>query len=85
MMKPNKLSDLSLEKLESKKKTVQSLAIGLGIVMLIACSILFYFAITSKNFALIAVAIGSLMSLMPILISIGQINAEIKSRKSKYL
>lgn len=85
MMKPNKLSDLSLEKLESKKKTVQSLAIGLGIVILIASSILFYFAIASKNFALIAVAIGSLMSLMPILISIGQINTEIKSRKSKYL
>lgn len=84
-MKTNKLSDLSIEQLESKKKTVQSLAIGLGIVMLIACFVLFYVAIISKNFALIAVAIGSLMSLMPVLISIGQINAEIKSRKSKYL
>ncbi|MFY1045864.1 hypothetical protein [Chryseobacterium sp. GP-SGM7] len=84
-MKLNKLSDLSLEQLESKKKTVKSLAIGLGIVIIIACSVLFYVAMTSENFALIAVAVGSLMSLMPIFISISQINAEIKSRKSKYL
>ncbi|MCD0477982.1 hypothetical protein LPB90_05910 [Chryseobacterium sp. LC2016-29] len=84
-MKVNKLSELSIEELESKKKTILSFTIGIGSVMIIACCILFYFAITSKNFALIAVAFGCLMTLMPSFISIGQINAEIKSRKSKYL
>lgn len=84
-MKTNKLSELSIEELESKKKMVLSAIIGLGIVMIIACCLLFYFAMTSKNFALIAVAIGSTLTLMPSFISIGQINAEIKSRKSKYL
>lgn len=84
-MKTSKLSELSIEELESKKKMVLSAIIGLGIVMIIACCLLFYFAMTSKNFALIAVAIGSTLTLMPSFISIGQINAEIKSRKSKYL
>lgn len=84
-MKTNKLSELSIEELESKKKMVLSAIIGLGIVMIIACCLLFYFAMTSKNFALIAVAIGSTLTLMPSFISIGQINAEIESRKSKYL
>lgn len=84
-MKANKLSELSIEELESKKKTILNATIGIGCVMLIACCALFYFAITSKNFALIAVAIGSSMTLMPSFISIGQINNEIKSRKSKYL
>ncbi|WP_159474077.1 hypothetical protein [Chryseobacterium sp. 18068] len=84
-MKANKLSELSIEELESKKKTILNATIGIGSVMLIACCAIFYFAITSKNFALIAVAIGSSMTLMPSFISIGQINNEIKSRKSKYL
>ncbi|WP_265429692.1 hypothetical protein [Chryseobacterium sp. YIM B08800] len=84
-MKTNKLSELSIEELESKKKMVLSAIIGLGIVMIIACCLLFYFAMMSKNFALIAVVIGSTLTLMPSFISIGQINAEIKSRKSKYL
>ncbi|AZB29557.1 MULTISPECIES: hypothetical protein [Chryseobacterium] len=84
-MKANKLSELSIEELESKKKTILSFTIGIGSVMIIACCILFYFAIKSKNFALIAVAFGCSMTLMPSFISIGQINSEIKSRKSKYL
>lgn len=84
-MKPNKLADLSLEQLESKKKTILGATIGLGIVIIVAFFFLFYVAISSKNFALIAVAIGSLMTLIPSFISIGQINSEIKSRKSKYL
>ena len=85
MMKANKLSELSLEELESKKKMIQGAAIGIGIVMLIACFILFYFAVITGNFALIAVAFGSFFTLMPTLMILNQINAEIKSRKSKYL
>jgi hypothetical protein len=84
-MKANKLSELSIEELESKKKTILSATIGLGIVMILACCALFYFAISSKNFVLIAVAIGASLTFIPSLITIGQINSEIKSRRSKYL
>ena len=59
--------------------------IGFGLVIFIACCSLFYFAITSKNFALIAAAISTLMSFIPSFINIGQLNVKIKSRKSKYL
>lgn len=59
--------------------------IGFGLVIFIPCCSLFYFAITSKKFALIAAAIGILMSLIPSFINIGQLNVKIKSRKSKYL
>lgn len=59
--------------------------IGFGLVIFIACCSLFYFAITSKKFALIASAIGILMSFIPSFINIGQLNVEVKSRKSKYL
>jgi len=59
--------------------------IGFGLVIFFACRFLFYFAITSKNFALIASAIGILMSFISSFINIGQLNIEIKSRKSKYL
>lgn len=84
-MKENKLSELSIEELESKKKTILGASIGIGIIMIIACCVLFYFAISSKSFALIAVGMGSLTTLIPSFISINQINTEIKSRKSKYL
>lgn len=84
-MKENKLSELSLEELASKKKKIQGVAIGISAVMLVACSVLFYFAVITGNFALIAVAFGSFFILMPTLMNINQINTEIKSRKSKYL
>jgi len=84
-MKANKLSELSLEELESKKKMILNATIEFGFVIFIACCSLFYFEITSKNFALIAVAICSFMSLMTSFINIRQLNVEIKSRKSKYL
>lgn len=84
-MKANKLSELTIEELESKKKTILSATIGLGIVIILACCALFYFAISSKNFALIAVAIGGSLTFVLSLIGISQINSEIKSRKSKYL
>lgn len=85
MKKENKLSELSLEELASKKKKIQGVAIGISAVMLVACCVLFYFALITGNFALIAVALGSFFILMPTLMNINQINTEIKSRKSKYL
>lgn len=40
-MKANKLSELSIEELESKKKTILSATIGLGIVMILAVVLFF--------------------------------------------
>ena len=82
-MKNDKLNELSIEQLQAKKKTLKNAAIGMGIVMLIACSVLFYLSIKSKNFALITVAIACLLTLLPSFIGISQIKAEIKSRDSK--
>ncbi|MDF2551165.1 MAG: hypothetical protein K0R36_1110 [Chryseobacterium sp.] len=83
-MKNNKLSDLSSEQLASKKKTMTGAIIGLSIVLFIACSILFYLAVTDKNITLIPIAICCLLTLLPSFIGMSQINAEIRSRKSKY-
>lgn len=79
----NKLSDLSLEEIQLKKKKLQGIVIGLGSVMLIACATLIYLAISNKNYGLIMVSFACLISMMPSLIVISQYNKEIKSRSLK--
>jgi hypothetical protein len=80
-MKANsKLSELTLEELMKKKKQSKSAAIGLGIVMVIACIILITLAIKNSSYALIGVAIGSSISFLPMWIALNQIDEEIKSR-----
>lgn len=83
MKKGASLSELSLEELQKKKKTLQGAAIGLGIVMLVACITLVYLAITSKKTSLLAVVIGCSITFLPCLISLGQINSELKTRTDK--
>lgn len=83
-MKNNKLAELTSEQLEARKKTLTGALIGLAIVMIIACSVLFYIAITKKNYALMTVCTGCFITLLPSVIGLKQINAEIKSRESKY-
>ena len=56
---------------------------GFGIVMIIACIILIAVAVKSKNYALIAVASGSFITLLPIMTRLGQIDKEIKTREQK--
>ncbi len=82
MMK-NKLSESSLTELAEKKKQLKGAAIGLGIVMGIAICILFYLTLKSKNYVLIAIIPACLLMFLPILINLGQLNTEIKSRQSK--
>jgi O-antigen/teichoic acid export membrane protein len=82
-MKENKkLTDLSLEELHAKKKTLKGATIGLGIVMLIACATLIYLGIKNKNYSLITVAICCSITLLPSISSISQINTEIKKREN---
>ncbi|REC46413.1 hypothetical protein [Chryseobacterium pennipullorum] len=82
-MKNNKLSELTLEELQTKRKSLQNMTIGFGIVILMACITIMFLSVKIKNPALIAVAIGCLITLMPSIINLGQINNEIKSRTSK--
>jgi hypothetical protein len=82
-MEKNKLLDLTLSELYEKKKKMVGITIGLGIVMVIACSILFYLILKSKNFVLVAVIPGCLMTLLPSVINLSQLNTEIKSRQAK--
>ena len=56
---------------------------GFGIVVIIACIILIAVAVKSKNYALIAVASGSFITLLPITTRLGQIDKEIKTREQK--
>lgn len=80
MKENNKLAALTTEELQTKYKKSKGVVLGLGIVMLFASITLIYVAITTKNYAFIAVAIGSSMSFLPMIIEFKQIEKEIKSR-----
>ena len=81
-MKTNKLSELTLEELHKQKNTLKSVLIAFSIVMFLAGAGLLFMAIKSKNFALIAVIPGCMLTLLPSFIRYGQLNTEIKSRNS---
>jgi hypothetical protein len=78
-----KLTELTLNELNIEKKKTKGVLTGLGLVMLIACGILVFLAAKSENFALIAVASGSFITLLPILIRLGQIEKVIKNREQE--
>ncbi len=82
-MKTNKLSELSLEELHKQKNTLKSVLIAFSIIMFLAGLGLVFMAIKSKNFALIAVLPGCMLTLLPNFIRFGQLTTEIKSRNSK--
>ena len=83
MNQKNKLSTLTLDELKSKKKQATSAALGLGIVMLVAVSYLFYSAITTKNYVLIGVGTSCYICFVPLFISIKMKDYEIKSCDTK--
>jgi hypothetical protein len=75
------VSDLSTEEIIRQKKTLGRAAIGIAIAMIIACTFLFYLILKNKNYALIAVIPACMLSLIPSFIRLGQLNAELKTRK----
>lgn len=83
MVKNKNLSELTLNELYAEKRKSKSVLTGLGIVMLILCAILVFAAVKSKNYALIAVACGSFITLLPMTTRLTQIDAEIKNREHK--
>lgn len=78
----NNLSEQSLESLVKQRNLLKGVAIGFGVVLLLAFSIILYVVIEKKNFALIAVLPASMITLIPILLRFRQINTEIKSRQT---
>ena len=78
----NNLSEQSLEFLVKQRNLLKGVAIGFGVVLLLAFSIILYVVIEKKNFALIAVLPASMITLIPILLRFRQINTEIKSRQT---
>lgn len=81
-MKENKLSNLTIEELLVRKKKIRSAFIGLGIVMILAISILIYLISKSNNYTLLPLVFSFPLTFLPIFVSLNQIKTEIKSRKS---
>lgn len=83
MKKSSKLAEMTLDELYERKKKLQGVFIGLGIVLVVAEVILLYVAFTvEKMQSLGVVAICSAMAFIPAVVSIVQINSEIKSRNA---
>jgi phosphate/sulfate permease len=84
MKKAIPLNQLSVEELYKKKQSMLGALIGLGVVILAASGILFYLVFTAKTpKVLAALPISCLLALLPAMISLSQINTEIKNRNSK--
>lgn len=75
-----KLSELTLSELSTRKSSLSRILIGTGIVLLILSIALLYLINRSQNFALIAVIPCCLLIMLPGIIKLSQINTEIKSR-----
>lgn len=81
MSKNNNLEKLTLEELYAEKKKRKGILTAIGILMLIACATIVFVAINSKNYALIAVASGSFVTLIPLMANLNQVEKEIKNRQ----
>lgn len=83
MTKSKNLPELTLNELYAEKKKSKSFLTGLGLLMIIVCIILIFVAIKSKNYAMITVACSCFITLLPMMMRLGQIEKEIKNREQK--
>jgi hypothetical protein len=83
--KTNDLSTLSVEELIEKRRKTKSAWVGISIPMALVCIFLVYLAIKLKNYALIAVGIGSAITLLPGFAIIAEIDKELKKRNESSL
>jgi len=79
-METSKLTALTLDELYSKKKTLTGTTIGFGFVMILASAVLIYLSFKSQKSGLLAIIPALLIILIPGLVNLNKINAEIKSR-----
>jgi hypothetical protein len=76
-----KLNEYNLIELKAKEKLYQSLLLTFGSIMLLAALFLIYSAITTKNYAFIAIASGTFITIFPLVAQLIQIKKEIQSRE----
>lgn len=79
-MKSKKIADLTIEELNKQKKTLRGAIIGLGIVMIIAYVTLAFVVFKTKNYVLLAIIPCGPLTLLPSVMRLKQINAELKTR-----
>ena len=82
MKSKKNLIDYSLEELKAKKRYFQTIILSFGSILILAAIFLIYSAITMKNYAFLAIAMASFISLVPLFIQLAQINKELKSREN---
>jgi hypothetical protein len=80
--KSNQLTEITTDELLSKRKKIAGAAIGLGIVSILALIIIFYVAITKRNYALLALIGGIMIPFLPIFIYLKQVEKEINVRNA---
>jgi len=81
-MKKNRLTELTLEELHKEQKAVSKILKGSAIVALILCGIILYMIFNRHSSSLIAVIPACFVTMLPGIIKLGQVNAELKSRNS---
>lgn len=82
MQPKQRLSELTLSELYAKQKKQKQTAIALAIPMVLVGLTLVVLAITTRNYALIAVASGSSVALLPMLTQYKETGKEISNRLS---
>jgi hypothetical protein len=80
--KSNQLTEITTDELRSKRKKIAGAAIGLGIVSILALIIIFYVAITKKNYALLVLTGAIMIPFLPIFIYLKQVEKEINVRNA---
>lgn len=76
-----KIAELTLEELLKKQKLIKNVLRACLLVMLVSIIILLFTIYKSKNFILLVLFPACIFPILPLLISYGQINTEIKNRK----
>lgn len=79
-MKTNKLSELTIEELTKQRNTLKGVIIGFSILFLLAFSVLFYLIFKNGNYVLLACLPPGFFAMLPAIMRISQLNAEIKLR-----
>jgi len=82
-MKPNKLSDLTLEELTKQKKQMSAIVGATIAVLLIFLGAMIFLIYRKQNLTLLAILPSAGLALLPGVIRLNQLNAEIKSRGGK--
>jgi len=82
-MKPNKLSDLTLEELTKQKKQMSAIVGATIAVLLIFLGAMIFLIYRKQNLTLLAILPSVGLALLPGVIRLNQLNAEIKARGGK--